>query len=125
MQKLDKVFAGLIVVAMAVFWFAIAPAGISSKPSEAVPVTIDSTAVKEVEKKVRKRPLTDAEKRRHAARTVDTELVKRLKRRDNDTPADGGAALRADTSKPPADMDDDGTDTMPFDFEQPERSAFN
>lgn len=82
MQKLDKIFAGLILVAMALFWVIMSPAAITSKISEAKPVSLEQpSASVSVDA-----PLTNAQKRARAEARRDAQNIARLKDRSGDTP---------------------------------------
>ena len=81
MKKFDKIFAGLILLAMAGFWVVIAPASFVARTSEALPLS----AIVEPEKTAENAP-TQAEKRRQTqARVIDARTA-RLKERTLDTP---------------------------------------
>lgn len=81
MKKFDKIFAGLILLAMVGFWVVIAPATFVAQTSEALPLS----AILVPEKTTEIAP-TQAEKRRQAeARVIDARTA-RLKERTQDTP---------------------------------------
>lgn len=88
MQKLDKVFAGLIIVAMVVFWVAMTPAAITAKISEAKPAPVETPVVQEVET-VKKRIVPTRLKQREVEPRLSDAQLARLKRRDRDTPVEG------------------------------------
>ena len=106
MQKLDKIFAGLIIVAMFVFWVAMTPATITAKIAEAKPTPVDVPVVVETEK-VEKRIVPTRLKQRQVEPRLSEAQLARLKRRDRDTPAEGRRRLVESMNEPaPADIDD-------------------
>ena len=81
MKKFDKIFAGLILLAMIGFWVVIAPATFVARTSQALPLS----AMLERDKTAENAP-TQTEKRRQAqARVIDARTA-RLKERTLDTP---------------------------------------
>jgi len=101
MRRYDKIFAALILVAMAGFWVVIAPAGLGSRSSEALPLAID-TATEAEPPELQTRPAAAAEKRSVARPT----RIDRLKLRDRDTPSTANrqySDLPASDNSPDAD----------------------
>ena len=80
MRKYDKIFAGLILVAMIGFWVVIAPASFVARTSEALPLSAGSLEEREA------RILTESQKRRQAAASVVDARIAKLKERKRDTP---------------------------------------
>jgi len=92
-QKLDKIFAGLILVAMTLFWVIMSPAAITSRVSEAKPITLEQSATNV------NAPLTRDQQRANSRnRRVDENIV-RLKQRNRDTPRN----VRKDVDEPSSD----------------------
>lgn len=86
-MKFDKLFAGLILVAMAAFWLTISPATVTSRRAEARPVQVTPEAVSKVPEEKQKDPAPVAEtpkKRPSLLNMNSTEYRRNLERGEDD-----------------------------------------
>ena len=123
MQKLDKIFAGLIIVAMVVFWVAMTPATITAKIAEAKPTPVEVPVVIEPEKVERRIVPTRLKQRQVEPRLSDAQLA-RLKRRDRDTPAEARRQMMQGLDQPMPEGEIDPSSIRNFD-EIPDYPTFN
>ena len=81
-EKLEKLFAAVVLVVMAGFWMMMSPAAITSRDGNASPMDEEAALLHRLETD---RNLSDAQRAAYV-RQVEKRQIERLKRRDTDTP---------------------------------------
>lgn len=108
---LEKIIAVALLCCMALFWFAIAPASISSREAAAIstpsPTVTDAQQETEIRENLEEARRAKAKKK--AKKTYETRMarIERLKQRRRDTPVEGRARMVIGFEGKPAQRGDD------------------